>query len=78
MQYLASLAIHHYTVDKPHQSFLAVIHIASRQDKTYVIGLEETFRQHLMACERDSNGLHENINVTYLDKHFPEHSERLP
>ena len=81
VQYLASPAVQHFPVDQPNQSFPTLIDIANvsaRRDKTDGIGLEETFTQHLIACERDSNGFQENLYVTYLHKHSPEHSARLP
>ena len=61
LQYLASSTVHHFPVDHPHQSFLSVIDIATvyaRRNEMYGIRLEETFKEHLIACGRDSNGFH--------------------
>ena len=73
--------VHHLPVDQTHQCFLTVIDIAAlsaRRDETYGMGLEETFTQHLIACGRVSNGFHENLCDTCLDKFSTEHSARLP
>jgi len=80
VQYLASPVVYYFLVDQPYQLFLTVIEIAAvstRRGATYGIRLEETFKQHIIACARDSNGFQEILYFTYLNKLLSKHSASL-